>query len=477
MGLIHIQAIELASSAVIRILAAYLLFYALTRITSRATVRHAFWLVFLAASSFYWLAAAKQMMDLQRGANLATMSVVAPLAGSLSKTVTALTIPFAWNGIVALTMVVIFWSYAAGVVAMLIRIARRRLRLRQAVSQAQPAAYELEAVFGNACAHLEVSRCQILEAPGLTSPGTAYAWNPVVIMPEGIDEYLDKEQLIDVLYHELMHVKRLDFLWSTFAEIAACLLFFHPAVWLAVRNLARERELACDMAVMELRHGRRQDYALCLTRLARRQVLGLQVEPPNHLTLLNSFLAYRVKTLLTERRRRKPVVRAMSTVVGIGTLFLFAAAWSSLGLAVELENATPRVIAAAPALVRPVARSSMRLRRQSAPPVPEGDTPQVSDNLPEPHEIAAQPAMLRYSPVDPSLDGDTSGDAESGLPTTQGKKGARAVGKDQSPSTPGHNPPSWQKSAADAAIGAVSRVAAGKRDNDGDSDDRAARPF
>jgi len=27
--------------------------------------------------------------------------------------------------------------------------------------------------------------------------------------------YLDSEQFVDVLYHELIHIRRLDFLWNT----------------------------------------------------------------------------------------------------------------------------------------------------------------------------------------------------------------------------------------------------------------------
>src|SRR5580704_3024207 len=129
-------------------------------------------------------------------------------------------------------MAVILWIYLAVVTAMLVRFARRRLQLRDTVSRARLVTTELEATFAKECGRLQISRCLIRELPGLSSPGTAYVWNPLVIMPEGIDAYLDDGQIVDVLYHELMHVKRLDFLWNSFAELAACLLFFHPAVWL-----------------------------------------------------------------------------------------------------------------------------------------------------------------------------------------------------------------------------------------------------
>jgi beta-lactamase regulating signal transducer with metallopeptidase domain len=474
MSSIHIPAIELLGSAVIRILAAYMLFYALTHLASRATVRHTLWLVFLAGSSCYWVAAVKDTINIQRVTSLASSAVLASSRVGPSKSVTTLTIPHAWIGGLGPALAFIFWIYAAGAAAMLVRIAWRRRRLREVVSQARLAAPELEAIFVEQCRRLKISRCRILELPGLSSPGTAYVWNPLVIMPEGLDAYLDYEQIIDVLYHELMHVKRLDFLWSAFADLVACLLFFHPALWLALRNLGRDRELACDMAVMELRHGRRQDYALCLTRMARRQVLGFPVEPPNDLALLKSFLTFRVRTLLAERRRRGPVVRAMATVASAGALFLFAAGWPSLTLAVKLEVAAPPVMAAARSVVlRPSARPR-GMPRQSAAVHPEIDAPQLSGKAPELDEAVAQPAAFRYSPVDPSLDGGTSDESESGA---MGEM-SRTPGNDRSVPTPARSGPSWKKTASAAAIGALGRVAAGRRDGDGggDADDRTSKP-
>jgi beta-lactamase regulating signal transducer with metallopeptidase domain len=46
-------------------------------------------------------------------------------------------------------------------------------------------------------------------------------------------------------------------------------VFFHPAVWLAHRRLRRERELACDLAVVQASADRRLPYAECLVKLVR----------------------------------------------------------------------------------------------------------------------------------------------------------------------------------------------------------------
>src|ERR1700722_172398 len=468
----HIPVLELLGGAVIRILAAYLLCYALGRLASRATVRHSLWLVFLAASCFYWLTAVNQRLDVQRDARSASSTTLfSSSAPTPNRTITTLTVPHSWNGSVASAMTVIFWIYLAGAAAMFVRFARRRLRLRETVSQARHVTSDLEAIFVEECGRLQISRCLIRELPGLSSPGTAYAWNPMVIMPEGIDAYLDDEQIVDVLYHELMHVKRLDFLWNTLAEFAACLLFFHPVVWLAFRNLSRDRELACDTAVMDLRRGRRQDYALCLTRLARRQILGLRPEPPSQLGLLDSFLAFRVKTLLAERRRHGLVIRALPTAAGAAALFLFAVGWPLLTLAANLAGDAPRIVAAVPSLVRPAVRR-IEIPKRIARPQPHMDAPQTLAEKPEMDEVAAQPATMRYSPVSPSLDGDSSGEPVAGMAKT-----SRADGKGPSVPTQGQSAPSWRKTVGAAAIGALGQLASGRREGDDrNADDRTPRP-
>jgi beta-lactamase regulating signal transducer with metallopeptidase domain len=336
MGSNHFISIGLVASGALRILAAFLVFLALSRLASRPRVRHVLWLAFLVCAGVYWTSLVREALTTQSLPEVAVRStppaatVFTRIAGS------TITIPFSWDRAVGVAIDILFWAYIAGVIAMLWRLALRRFHLRQALARTRPVSSELHSTFVEECRRLGISRCGIVELPGLGSPGTAYTWRPVVLVPEGLDVFLNGEQLVDVLYHELIHVRRLDFLWSTLAELVGCLLFFHPAIWLALRNLGRERELACDMAVIDLRKERRTDYALCLTRLARRRVLGLKLAPPSHLALLNSFLAFRVQTLLAENHRRSRTMTAAAAVSSLAALTIFVAGWSSLSFAIQL---------------------------------------------------------------------------------------------------------------------------------------------
>lgn len=326
----HLTGLGLVFSALLRILALYVLVAVLVQLTSRPRTRHALWLLFLIGAGIYWVTLLIQVLKPGSFVGVATHSLFAGVATARNSEATRVSIPFAWEYSVEFASGILIWTYAVGLTLMLFRLVRRRRSLRRAVAKARSVNSGLENTFETGVHHLGVSRCRILELPGLSSPGAAYTWSPVILVPEDLDSYLDGEQLIDVLYHELIHVRRLDFLWGTVGDVVGCLLFFHPAVWLALRCLGRERELACDGAVMELRSGRRTDYASSLVRLARRRVFGCQLDPSSHLALLNSFLAFRVQILLTETHRPSRGRQLSAVTGGAVALLVFCAGWSSL---------------------------------------------------------------------------------------------------------------------------------------------------
>lgn len=465
----HLTGLGLVASGFLRILAAYVLFIALTRLSSRSYVRHVLWLLFLIGTGVYWATLATQVLPLPFTRVSTRMDIAgAPAATSAT---TSVTIPFAWDNRVELASGIVVWGYLGGLIIMLFRLAGRRRCLRKVVARAQPVSPDVQVSFEAECHRLGVSRCQIFELSGLRSPGTAYIWGPLVLVPEGLDLYLDSEQFVDVLYHELIHVRRLDFLWGTLGEVVGCLLFFHPAVWLALRNLGRERELTCDEAVMELRHGRRTDYALCLTRLARRRVLGYQLEPPSHLALLNSFLALRVQTLLAESRRRSRGKQSAAISAGFLALFVFFAGWSSLSLAFELA----RPLRVSAPLVGQGGHSTTSQKIRAGREKPHALSTEIKlqrPNPPGPHIIPSEPDEIASLPTD-------GGNLDAVITSPQGESGPvrREVDQgstwDEAPrSTPVQSPVSWRRTVMGAAIDALERVALGSKGGDKDPKER-----
>ncbi len=92
---------------------------------------------------------------------------------------------------------------------------------------------------------------ELLVAPGLTGPATGGVWRPYIVLPEKLISSFSIEELRLLLLHELLHVRRLDVLSDRFAVLAAIVHWFNPIAWLALACIRRERELACDAAVLD----------------------------------------------------------------------------------------------------------------------------------------------------------------------------------------------------------------------------------
>jgi uncharacterized protein (TIGR03435 family) len=81
-------------------------------------------------------------------------------------------------------------------------------------------------------------------------PGVFGIMRPVLVWPHDLGHHLQSEQIEGVLIHELAHVRRYDNLTAALHLVVETIFWFFPPVWWLERQLMRERELACDQAVM-----------------------------------------------------------------------------------------------------------------------------------------------------------------------------------------------------------------------------------
>mgnify|MGYP001316474533 CR=1 FL=1 len=196
----------------------------------------------------------------------------------------------------------------------------RQWQLRRIVGSGQPPTSALQRRFEELCGSLGLRRCRLVLLPVFTSPTTTGCWRPMVLLPDALANDLSEPSLAWVLRHELIHIRRWDYVWNRLAAAVCAVLFFHPLVWLAWKRMQQERELACDEAVVRLDRGGRPDYADCLMQMAKWRMLSAARWREVGFTRSGSVLALRIRALL--RRRTPTASRAHSLVAGLGLLSL-----------------------------------------------------------------------------------------------------------------------------------------------------------
>lgn len=100
------------------------------------------------------------------------------------------------------------------------------------------------------------SRVRLLVSPRVESPVT-FGWRqPVVLLPTGFPALPPTAQR-GIVCHELLHVRRRDWLFALFEEGVRALLWFHPVVWMLLSRIALSREQVVDREAVRLTGSRR----------------------------------------------------------------------------------------------------------------------------------------------------------------------------------------------------------------------------
>jgi beta-lactamase regulating signal transducer with metallopeptidase domain len=124
-------------------------------------------------------------------------------------------------------------------------------RGRRLLASAEPVAAAREHRLARAAAdRLGVRRVpELLVSNDIACP-VIWCWGrrPRLLLPTGARP--NDEELLGVLCHELAHTKRRDHWASLAAELALCLLPWHPLAWVAHRRLRDLGEEACDAWVL-----------------------------------------------------------------------------------------------------------------------------------------------------------------------------------------------------------------------------------
>ena len=228
-------------------------------------------------------------------------------------------------------VLVTIWLGIAGV--RLLALAWQLGRLRSLKRCATPAPAEWQDLFERAAVEMELKRpTRLALAADVSTPMVIGLGRPTVVLPAAGFEQVSRDQLLQVLRHELGHVVRGDDWMNLIQQVIRAVLFFHPAVGWVSRRLTLEREVACDDHVLAA-SGSPKAYALLLTEFAGRMPGRDFAAAPaawNHQTQLKE----RIHMILDSKRNASP------RLVGVRLAILTAASLALTGLALQ---AAPRI--------------------------------------------------------------------------------------------------------------------------------------
>jgi len=158
---------------------------------------------------------------------------------------------------------IILWIWACGTIAGLAWLLAGACRIRQMRRRSVPAPFppgldDMRAALA--------PRAEFRWSDDVQQPVTLGTRRPVVLLPRRFDE-LSAEAKHAVVCHELLHIKRRDWLWTVLEAHVRMLFWFHPAVWWLIDRIQLMREQVIDRLVVE-RTSTKRDYMLALMTFA-----------------------------------------------------------------------------------------------------------------------------------------------------------------------------------------------------------------
>ena len=230
------------------------------------------------------------------------------------------------------------WAVAAWMVGAAIfslRLGGAWWGVRQLREESFPVAdEELVRCFERVRARLGIPRSVVLRASrAIDSPLTLGWWKPVVLVPVSMISALPPNHWEPIFAHELMHVRRCDFLFNMAMVALRSALFYHPAVAWIVRQIQIEREAACDGQVVRTTGYRSKvSYASALLavdewrRQLRRAVKSTSADLSLAIAGGPGDLKDRIERLVKAKDRHEDVSRVSKVPYTVALMLALAAA-------------------------------------------------------------------------------------------------------------------------------------------------------
>jgi beta-lactamase regulating signal transducer with metallopeptidase domain len=138
------------------------------------------------------------------------------------------------------------------------------------------------------------------------APSVIGFFRPAVVVPRTLWSELAVDDRKQIILHEMAHLDRGDDWTNLLQKLLRAVSPLNPALLWAERHLCREREQACDDAVLDAA-GNARAYATCLTKLAESKLMRQVTSLAPGFWQRHSELAGRVDNILHRRRNLSPL--------------------------------------------------------------------------------------------------------------------------------------------------------------------------
>ena len=129
------------------------------------------------------------------------------------------------------------------------------------IQRAGPADERLTRIARDAADRMNVTEVDVRVVDARVPPLTWTGWNGTCILfPRQLANQLSDEQVTGIACHELAHHVRRDQWYNMFGLLVTSLFWWHPAAWIACREVRQAQELCCDELVIRSCAVPRQSY-------------------------------------------------------------------------------------------------------------------------------------------------------------------------------------------------------------------------
>ena len=160
--------------------------------------------------------------------------------------------------------------------------------------------------FADLCNLLKIGKAVRLVQSKIVETPMVIGWiKPVVIVPASVFLWMNPHELETILAHELFHIRRYDYPVNFIQSFVEILFFYHPLTWWISDNIRRERECACDEAVVKILENSNFIYANALANLEEFRHSAKQTASPVLVAANGGKLMKRIEKIIQINKNAK----------------------------------------------------------------------------------------------------------------------------------------------------------------------------